>query len=431
MHRRTVLSFVLVGWGVVFNPWLVGWLFASRGYLEPLVFNLVVVLDLALVGCGILLYYYYKALVPYVQNLRQLRLIRWSAFAIYCMLAVLVLIEISLRVYAARHVGTEQLLYGTRFHFAHGRQKRNVARFDEDTIPYYKYKPHQEIRETDHQTGEYFQPSINSKGFRGSEYATAKADGSVRIVTLGASSTFGFHNRDDETYPYFLGQFLNEDGPDSLTFEVINMGIAHNTSSQMVELLKHEILPIEPDIVTFYEGINNTVVYNHVWWARLKSRLLTAVFAEKILDIYAERFGEQDVQSYGPERAARFVKDLDAMANLCAEHDIRFIPITQQAKSLTIPPEEMRGLTYKDEHELLIRAMNTRSLNRTEFSYMLHATLMDSLRHWAQRREVRVIEGISILDQNRDQLTSWVHLTSDGNRMLADALAESLLTIIQ
>ena len=31
----------------------------------------------------------------------------------------------------------------------------------------------------------------------------------IRIVTLGASSTFVFHDRDNETYPYYLEQILN------------------------------------------------------------------------------------------------------------------------------------------------------------------------------------------------------------------------------
>jgi len=52
--------------------------------------------------------------------------------------------------------------------------------------------------------------SINSHGFRGKEFSIAKPDDVIRVLTLGASSTFGFFNKDDETYPYLLEQRLNK-----------------------------------------------------------------------------------------------------------------------------------------------------------------------------------------------------------------------------
>lgn len=96
----------------------------------------------------------------------------------------------------------------------------------------------------------------------------------LRVVTLGASSTFGYHDRDDETYPFLLEQALDAQRP--ATFEVLNMGILHNTSRQILALFEEDVLPAEPDVVIFYEGVNDTVVYQAPWLARLEARLLLA-----------------------------------------------------------------------------------------------------------------------------------------------------------
>jgi len=55
----------------------------------------------------------------------------------------------------------------------------------------------------------------------------------VRVVTLGASSTFGFHNRDDQTYPRQLENLLNQEARGSTRYEVINLGIPHLTSDEI------------------------------------------------------------------------------------------------------------------------------------------------------------------------------------------------------
>jgi lysophospholipase L1-like esterase len=82
----------------------------------------------------------------------------------------------------------------------------------------------------------------------------------VRVLTLGASSTFGFYDRDNETYPYYLQQFLNQHCISGPEFEVINFGIPHASSRMLATLFLNEGLPLNPDVVTFYQGRNDSVV---------------------------------------------------------------------------------------------------------------------------------------------------------------------------
>ena len=97
--------------------------------------------------------------------------------------------------------------------------------------------------------------SSNSWGFRGPEFSVAKPAGLLRIVCLGASTTEGSQD-DDETYPHFLQRELSRLMPSSRV-EVINAGHHGHGIDDLLEILRHRILPLKPDVVIFYEAGNN------------------------------------------------------------------------------------------------------------------------------------------------------------------------------
>ena len=77
---------------------------------------------------------------------------------------------------------------------------------------YYKFPPNYVLKGANGQGDET--ASINSQGFRGPDFKIAKPEGVFRVMCLGESSTFGYHNRDDETYPFILGRlFVQENLP--------------------------------------------------------------------------------------------------------------------------------------------------------------------------------------------------------------------------
>ena len=126
---------------------------------------------------------------------------------------------------------------------------------------YSKYFPG-ETRVDFDEKGKKFAIKMNNKGFRGPDIIDKKDSGTIRIITLGGSSTFGYHDRDNETYPHYLQEILNEylkeRGIDKIKkFEVINLGIPTLRAENIYFLFINEALPLNPDLVTFYEGINN------------------------------------------------------------------------------------------------------------------------------------------------------------------------------
>src|SRR5262245_55041082 len=53
---------------------------------------------------------------------------------------------------------------------------------------------------------------INSLGFRGNEFTLEKKPGTVRVLCLGDSYTFGPYVEDDRTFPAMVERALNERG---------------------------------------------------------------------------------------------------------------------------------------------------------------------------------------------------------------------------
>lgn len=89
---------------------------------------------------------------------------------------------------------------------------------------------------------------INSKGYRGSEFASNKGD-ARRVLVIGDSFTFGWGVNDDQTYPAVLQRLLEARAP-SQRIEVINAGFAACYSPDTYYLyLKRDGLALEPDAI--------------------------------------------------------------------------------------------------------------------------------------------------------------------------------------
>ncbi|MEJ2744992.1 MAG: SGNH/GDSL hydrolase family protein, partial [bacterium] len=102
--------------------------------------------------------------------------------------------------------------------------------------------------------------TINSDGFRDGEYRRAKGGNVFRILCLGDSSTFGINMALAKIYHKRLESKLNQElGSQDLRFEVINAGVAGYSSLQGLSLYKHKGCLYNPDVVTFYFGINDPV----------------------------------------------------------------------------------------------------------------------------------------------------------------------------
>ncbi len=305
---------------------------------------------------------------------------------------------------------------------------------------YSKYFPNETKLDFKPDTSEEFRVTINSHGFRGRDFAVEKPPNTLRVLTLGASSTFGYHDKDEETYPYLLEQRLNRNaGPER--FEVINLGMPHLHSWEIRALFEREGLPLKPDVVTFYEGINDSAAEpkpieepstsraarNPRKAGRVLPRPRNLPLVARARDLgRARRFvprSERAVWSYDLAavtahqvgKSERFVENVAAIHELCRQNGALLIVVTQQAKSTIVP--DVRGLTYQEEISVVRNRLERgERIPLAAMAFLTHERLSRISLRWAGANDVPVVDAIRLLDARRDYLWTWAASASRGER---------------
>lgn len=98
----------------------------------------------------------------------------------------------------------------------------------------------------------------NQFGWRGPPIALAKPPRTIRIAFVGASTTVNNH-RFPFSYPelavYWLNEWVKALKLD-VTLELLQAGREGAISTDMAAAVRQEVLPLEPDLVVYYEGAN-------------------------------------------------------------------------------------------------------------------------------------------------------------------------------
>jgi hypothetical protein len=122
--------------------------------------------------------------------------------------------------------------------------------------------------------------TTNAYGFRGAPVPFQHQPRTVRIAFIGASTTVSSHYF-PYSYPEFIGNWLNlwaNQRKLDLKFEVLNAGRESITSTDNVNIVREEVLPLKPDLLVYYEGANQFQLSSVVpsLPSRPESRLLLA-----------------------------------------------------------------------------------------------------------------------------------------------------------
>lgn len=330
--------------------------------------------------------------------------------------------------------------------WAHVGTSASYAKFEPDATRYTKI------------AGETVPIRINSDGYRGPyDFEKPKPPGVFRIAALGASSTFGYYNRDDQTYPYLLEQLLAREFPDR-RIEVLNLGIPEFRMANILALAEAELGALQPDVVTLYTGANNAtrhkdrgkagVLYRTKDWLYSHS-VVWRVLNPVVAGLYYKLAGlvNRDVaglpnlaahvcltepQIAGLRDTARreFRSQVEQLADLIHGMGARLLLITQNytLHELKTFPLHDPWLPYEEEAALVRETLEQDGCLIAPHSTMLiHHALMQELRDIASARNLPLLEGIEVLDQDRSKmLASWVHPTPAGNRRLAAAIRAAL-----
>jgi lysophospholipase L1-like esterase len=263
------------------------------------------------------------------------------------------------------------------------------------------------------------------------------------VIALGASSTFGYFDRDEETYPAYLEEHLRaalaaQPLGDFTDVEVLNFGIPHLESDQIRALFEAEALGADPDVVTFYEGVNDTRRLERQTSERafnwVASKLLLVRWVQLTLWDRLESFDGDDLGHHLEDKASFFVGNIEAMAKACDERGILFVPILQQATSKTLTRDELKVTSYAEEEAIIRgRLEQTGRLSGLELVFLIHCELNRGLKAWAEANAQAFVDVVALFDElkQRHHLVSWVHMSPHGNRLIAEALGDEILKALR
>jgi lysophospholipase L1-like esterase len=368
------------------------------------------------------------------------RLVRQVAVVAAVTLALGLTPEVALRLgMAARHGGSRYyLLYGL-----HGWTGRvDVSPWSTFTGDHYKFPPNYVLRGAAGQGEET--ASINSLGFRGRDFQPRKPPGVFRIVCLGESSTFGFHNSDTGTYPFFL-QHLLETGGTGSRVEVINAGFPYYNTGSIRSLLKAEVLGWEPNVITLYAAFNDASwpleigpgVRLLLW---LQQRSITYLFLKehvatdrRVMAVnrwldrrLPGRFDESALEQQLDRVAARYRWNVVDIITLARAAGIEVILAKQPMRT-----GSRRHLSYESGYQAVRDKLRRGGRpSAPELVLLAHHRLIEELEAIGREHGLRLVDNIAIVDAHADHLATYVHLTEHGNLRLAEAFRDAIQPVL-
>lgn len=319
---------------------------------------------------------------------------------------------------------------------------------------YTKFQPstvrHQQV------DGHTISMEINGDGFRGKDFQRPKSTGTLRVVTLGASSTFGYYNEDHQTYPVQLESLLEAEL--GRPVEVLNLGIPELRLNNILALAKAELPSLEPDVVTLYAGANNAIrtrdrseaglLYRmkdgvasvSIGWravaplVRNGYYLLTRVLNRDVAGLPSVHtpvvMGSEEIAALVANGRQEYRADLEELFQLVEGLGAQPVIATQSfaPKNYVASDHLMEWRDYWDEVAYFEHVVATDGgLDGPLTAILVHAGLMREMQNAAKERGLPVVPGIQILDGDRESvMASFVHLTPAGNRLLAEAFAHEI-----
>ena len=102
--------------------------------------------------------------------------------------------------------------------------------------------------------------AVDSLGHRVTPHAPSSSNNILQVFFLGGSTTFGWYQRAEHTIPAEAARRLQELVGDSARVVVTNFGVPGQTFTQeIIELMLQLREGKRPDIVVFYDGINDVM----------------------------------------------------------------------------------------------------------------------------------------------------------------------------
>lgn len=293
--------------------------------------------------------------------------------------------------------------------------------------------------------------SKNSIGFRGEELDESA---SLKIITVGGSSTECFYLNKEDDWSLLLGQFLREDGFNNW---VNNAGFSGHSTFGHLKLLQDHIVHLHPDIVLFNIGVNDLsllrashsdeimLLQNQslLWKLMSKSRTITLVkniFSSQHLGQYyiSSTFNPVDLavldSIYIPPTDEGFLVSFNHRYNyaqriaelidICRSNDIQPIFIAQPT---------LYACGYDVDSTIHIGSLKMSHTNDVNgcILYKSLRVYRNVLKKATEENHCPMIDMDDLFPKNVDYYYDFVHFSKEGSNAFAKMLYEELKPMIE
>jgi len=288
---------------------------------------------------------------------------------------------------------------------------------------------------------------INSKGYRGRDFAADKPAGAIRVIVYGGSAVFDPEMSGDEDWPHKAGAILKDEFS---SIEVINAGVPGHASFDSAGRLFAEGHLFDPDYVVLYNAWNDIkhfgsdepllrIIKPRCKWddPRLRyhnvvDRFLGENFKSYLLlrDYYYIshlRIGKEGIK---PEK--RVVRRLSE--NALRQFDLNVRMFADLAANIGAEPVLMTQarLVSPDNTE------KEKESIRYDWTRLSHALLCEAfgqtdeiIRRAAQDKDASLIDASALLTGRPEFFSDHVHLSEKGSGELARLFARRMAQIIK
>jgi hypothetical protein len=292
--------------------------------------------------------------------------------------------------------------------------------------------------------GRFQKWEVNSFGFRGPEITEAKPSGVTRIVTVGASETFGLHESKGMEYPAQLQSMLDRERPGA--YQVLNAAIPGMSPSHVGHYYDAWLRRFAPDIIIYYPTPSFVFEAGEPPpdWTRLAVQQQAPAFRLRITGRIKELYKssvprsiqnlvyrvmieravrrhppEWVMATVPPERLAAFEQEITGIVSTIRSGGSRVILATHASRLST-------GET-PDEQEILL-AVRKNSPFKTNRCIADTETKVNALvRRLGETLDVPVVDLNATVPKSAVYLADVSHFTNEGARLAGQAFARAVL----
>jgi lysophospholipase L1-like esterase len=280
--------------------------------------------------------------------------------------------------------------------------------------------------------------NINPLGFRGPPLDQPKPTGRLRLVFLGASTTFCAEVSSDEmTWPHLVTEELQAAIP-GVTFDYVNGAVPGYTVHSSLKNLRERIAPLEPDVIVIYhatndlsqetrllaekQGIYQAGQADEMSW--LAEYSLLWYLAEKNLRLMVVRSDTEALQQrlafFPSQLGERFRSDLTELVMEARKVSpvVALVSFSHQIRAGQSPGEQL---------EAAGSALYYMPFMTPDGLLAAFARYNEIIAEVAQEEGVFMIGGESLIPGDNEHFNDSVHFKDAGSRVMARRVSEALL----